>query len=61
MRGPGKGCKRKGDVATTQIVVRFDDDTFAQIRERALADETSIAEQIRTLVEWGLEAERQSQ
>lgn len=40
----------------TQIVVRFDDETFAQIRDRAIREGTSFGEQIRMLVEWGLEA-----
>ena len=40
-----------------RIVVSFDDDTFATIRSRAVAQGTSFAEQVRQLCEWGLEAE----
>jgi hypothetical protein len=40
-----------------QIVVSFDPETFAEIRGRAIQQQTSFAEQIRLLVEWGLEAE----
>ncbi len=38
-----------------RIVVSFDDETFATIRQRALDDGTSFAEQVRLLCEWGLE------
>ena len=41
-----------------QIVVAFDPDTFAEIRERAIRGQTSFAEQVRMLVDWGLETER---
>jgi hypothetical protein len=37
-----------------RIVVSFDDETFAAIRQRALAGGTSFAEQVRLLCEWGL-------
>lgn len=37
-----------------QVVCAFDQDTFREIRERALAQGTSFAEQVRLLVEWGL-------
>ncbi len=40
-----------------RIVVSFDDETFATIRQRALDNGTSFAEQVRQLCEWGLEAE----
>jgi hypothetical protein len=46
---PGRKCMRK-------VVCLFDDETFDAIRSRAIAKETSFAEQIRLLVEWGLEA-----
>lgn len=45
----GRRCMRK-------VVCLFDDETFEQVRQRAIAKETSFAEQIRQLVEWGLEA-----
>jgi hypothetical protein len=49
-RGVAKGCYRGH-------VCRFDDETFAEIRAKALRDGTSLSEAIRQLVEWGLEAE----
>ena len=52
---PAQGCKRRGDKATTQIVIRMDDDTFNQVRDRASRERTSFAEQVRILIEWGLE------
>lgn len=39
-----------------RVVVQFDEASFAEIRGLAKAERTSFAEQIRTLVEWGLEA-----
>lgn len=50
----GEGV-RKGD--QIQHVARFDDEMFARIRAKAVRDRTSLSEAIRTLVEWGLEAE----
>lgn len=38
-------------------VCQFDEETFEQIKAMARKKGTSIAEQIRLLVEWGLEAE----
>jgi len=38
-----------------RIVVQFDDETFDVIRRRAKDAGTSFAEEVRTLVEWGLE------
>jgi hypothetical protein len=40
-----------------QVVVSFDHDDFEVIRQRAIAQNTSFAEQVRILVEWGLEAD----
>lgn len=37
--------------------VALDEDTVDEIRRRAERDSTSFAEQIRMLVEWGLEAD----
>lgn len=37
-----------------RVVVSFDDETFDQIRRRAVNENTSFAEQVRVLVEWGL-------
>lgn len=39
-----------------QLVVRFDHETFDQIRDRAVAENTSVGEQVRLLVTWGLES-----
>lgn len=41
-----------------RIVVSFDDETFSEIRQRAVQRGTSFAEQVRQLVEWGLEADQ---
>lgn len=51
---PGRGHRGKGRsyVATA---VRFDEETFERIRGLAIEAQTGIAEQIRLLVEWGLE------
>ncbi|MBO6858346.1 hypothetical protein [Roseibium sp.] len=57
-RPVAKGCidpKRPGQ---RKVVLVLDDETFEQIRDMAIKDGTSFAEQIRLLVEWGLEAER---
>jgi hypothetical protein len=53
---PGHGVP-KGKHALQHVVV-FDRETFAQVRAKAIRDHTSLSEAIRTLVEWGLEAER---
>lgn len=42
-----------------QIVVRVDHETFAEVRAIAIAEGTSFGEQVRTLIEWGLEAHRE--
>lgn len=39
-----------------RCVVGFDPETFQVIRDRAIREKTSFAEQVRLLVEWGLEA-----
>lgn len=56
-RPVARGAKRPSQPGTSQCVVRLDDETFGQIRERAIREGTSFAEQIRLLVEWGLEAD----
>ena len=58
---PAGGTTRNGkDVRWLQgkrrINVTLDDETFDEIRKLAVAEKTSFAEQIRLLVEWGLEA-----
>jgi hypothetical protein len=47
---------RVGRSDPPQISIRFDDLTFETIRDRARTANTSFAEQVRLLVEWGLEA-----
>lgn len=54
---PGRGV-RKGPDAVQHVCV-FDNETFAQVRAKAIRDGTSLSEAIRTLVEWGLEAEEE--
>jgi hypothetical protein len=49
---PARGTRRG---TTARLVVTFDDETFAEIRARAVKAGTSVAEQIRQLVEFGLE------
>lgn len=41
--------------AMVRVVVSFDEETFDQIRSRAIAQQSSFAEQVRLLVEFGLE------
>lgn len=47
-----RGCRHKGRLG---FICYFDDDTAEQIRARAIGYGTSFAEQVRLLVEWGLE------
>lgn len=54
--GPGRGVRRGCHV---QHVCRFDDETFDQVRGKAIADGTSVSGAIRELVEIGLETLRQ--
>lgn len=51
---PAKGVSISGN--RRQIVIKLDEDTFAQIRDRAARENTSVSHMIRLLVEWGLEA-----
>ena len=39
-----------------QVVVKMDGDQFDFIRKRAIRENTSVAEQIRNLIEWGIES-----
>lgn len=55
-KGPGCGVAIEG--TRRQIVVRCDAIMFNEIHERATLEHTSLAEQIRLLLEWGLEADR---
>lgn len=54
-RDPGRGVVRAGNMR--RIVVLFPPDTFYLIRSRAIKENTSFAEQVRILTEWGLEAD----
>lgn len=54
--GPAQGVERA--CGKRQVVVRMDTDQFAEVRALATEEGTSLAEQIRNLIEWGLEAVR---
>lgn len=54
-RPPAVGVAKSD--GTKGCVVHFPNETFDQIRERAIREKTSFGEQVRTLVEWGLESE----
>lgn len=63
-RKPGIGSVRRSSpgfpenyVGVRRIVVSFDEETFAVVRLRAAKAGHSFAEEVRILVEWGLEAE----
>ena len=58
---PAKGSTHKGKGrpqlnGRRRTMIAFDDDQFEEIRQRAVWGKTSFAEQVRILVEWGLEA-----
>lgn len=57
---PGAGTTRRGNGrkpgVLRRIMVAFDDETFDRLRQMAARDQSSFAEQVRLLVEWGLEA-----
>jgi len=57
--GPAKGVSRSP--GTRQVVCRFDDEQFEDIQARATAENTSFAEQVRLLCEWGLETAKGDQ
>ena len=48
------GCRHRGMM---EVTVGFDDDTFAEIRRRAIAQGISFSEAVRQFVEWGLEVD----
>jgi hypothetical protein len=56
-KNPGIGFARQ-DGAQQRIIIGFDPETFVQVRQRAKAAGTSFAEQVRLLVEFGLETAR---
>lgn len=54
---PAKGALRIfGTSEWRQINICFDQEQFDEIKERAVKEKTSFADQVRLLVEWGLEA-----
>ena len=53
-RAPATGYAHRSQ-AVKRATTSFDADTFAQIRALALAQQTSLSEQVRQLVEFGLE------
>lgn len=55
-RKPTVGWPREGDKRQTSIV--FDAETFGEIEAAAHRRGVTFSEQVRLLVEWGLEAER---
>lgn len=55
-RSVARGSKDSHHPGFVAVVVRLDDETFAEVRDLAVKNGTSFAEQVRTLVEWGLEA-----
>jgi hypothetical protein len=52
IKEPGRGSAHRGQYR--RIVVAFDEETFAEVRELALADGQSMAAKIRELIEWGM-------
>ncbi len=52
---PAKGCREHGKV---KVVCAFDEEMFQAVRARAIKRGGSMAEEIRTLIEWGLEADQ---
>lgn len=56
-RPAAKGLRKGNGI---QLICLFDPETFAAVRARAVAAGSSVADQIRLLVEWGLEAETKS-
>ena len=60
-KSPGMGSKKRGIGLrgfgeVRRIVIVFQDEMFSKIRDRAIKNKTSFAEQVRLLVEWGMEA-----
>ena len=41
-----------------QVVIKMDTDQFDEVRARAVREGTSLAYQLRLLIEWGLMADR---
>ena len=63
MKKPAQGSTARWDGKTNRYrrtMVGFDEDVFAEIRGRAVTQHTSFAEQVRLLVEWGLEEDERA-
>lgn len=52
--GVARGVRLSG--GQRQVVIKMFEDQFEEVRARAVAENTSLAEQIRLLIEWGLES-----
>ena len=52
-----RGSRRARDKGMVRIVVAMDPDTWDQIAARVARRGCSTAEELRTLIEWGLEAD----
>jgi hypothetical protein len=52
--GPAKGVLLEN--GQRQVVIKMDADQFEEVRALAIRERTSVAEQLRNLIEWGLEA-----
>lgn len=48
---------RRSSRETRDITVRFDSETFEQVRQTALREGVSFGEIVRRYVDWGVEAE----
>ena len=58
-RPPASGSRKHHQNGKVGLVCYFEADTFDVLRARAVRENTSVAEQIRTLVEWGLESSKE--
>lgn len=50
-------CVARGHIhkGRSRVVIAFDDEMFTKVQKLAQCEGTSFAEQVRCLVEWGLE------
>lgn len=60
-----KGSTRRGASGKTyecmrRCMVAFDDETFEEIRQLAIKSKTTFAKQVRLLVEFGIESQREA-
>jgi len=54
-RPVARGCRKHRQHGRLGIVCYLDEDTFFAIRKRAVKEHISFGEQVRILLEWGLE------